>query len=137
MDVYDELVEYLLTYGYKIIRFDLYGRGGSDSPLLPNNIGLFTSQINDFIESINDEIGNNKIIMCGLSLGGEITTHYTSLFSSRISKIILLAPYGVKVKPLLSINLFDVPILKDIIRMIAILLINKICKIVFIIIFSQ
>lgn len=115
MDIYEDLSNYLFDLGYRVIIFDLYGKGGSDSPDLPNDLGLFTSQINDFIIALNNEIGDCKLILCGVSMGGAIVSHYVTLFPEKISKIILLAPFGVKVKPLIIQHLLRIPILKNII----------------------
>lgn len=114
--MYNNLVENLLVLGHKIIYYDLYGRGGSDAPDLPNDLGFFTSQLNELLVYLDEEIESKKIILIGTSMGGAIVTHYASLFPHKISKLILLAPFGVKVRMPTIQYLLIYPLISDLIE---------------------
>lgn len=133
MVMYDNLVEYLLSLNHKIIYYDLYGRGGSDSPDIHNDLSLFTSQLNELLIYLENEIKSDKIILIGTSMGGSIVSHYSSLFPHKIHKLILIAPFGVKVVIPYYQYLLLYPIMSEIIEYIFPKLFNLFGKYVYII----
>lgn len=132
MMLYEDFVEIFTKLGYRVILFDLYGLGGSDSPDITFNIGLYTSQLNELLIYLQNEIKSDKIILGGTSMGGGIVSHYASLFHHKISKLILMAPFGVKVIiPFYQKPLF-IPGVKTIIEFLGIYFIKIAIKFVYI-----
>ncbi|PUU75103.1 Alpha/Beta hydrolase protein [Tuber borchii] len=91
----------LVGRGCRVLTFDLYGRGYSDTPLTPHDHRLFSSQIIFALSSSGLHWTNFTLI--GYSLGGGISVSFTSHFSHMIDELILLAPSGILKKSRLSL----------------------------------
>ncbi|KAJ5784534.1 uncharacterized protein N7503_009746 [Penicillium pulvis] len=88
----------LADRGCRVMLFDLFGRGYSDSPAdLPQDNRLFTTQImlaltSSPISWTGAESG--KFCLVGYSLGGGISAAFASYFPHLLSSLVLLAPAG-------------------------------------------
>lgn len=91
--IFDPTYEFLTTSGFRVLRYDLFGRGWSDRPNLPNNIHLFVKQLADLLDALNIK---QSIAVTGLSMGGPISTAFIDQYPERISKHILIDPSGVR-----------------------------------------
>jgi pimeloyl-ACP methyl ester carboxylesterase len=80
----------LAEKGYRILCYELYGRGYSDAPGTVYDDGLFVSQLTALLLYL--QWGKTDII--GYSMGGAITCGYVSRFPHTINKVILMAPAG-------------------------------------------
>ncbi|TGL48971.1 alpha/beta hydrolase [Leptospira wolffii] len=89
--IWDPVVESLLHSGYKVLRFDLYGRGYSDRPDTVYNMDLFVSQIEDLLNSLHIQ---DSFDIMGLSMGGPIVAAYTGKNPSRVKKVVLVDPFS-------------------------------------------
>lgn len=80
------------------LTLDRFGRGYSDNPSdLPQDIRLFSSQI--FLILASSPLswtgyGSGKFSIVGYSLGGGISTAFTSYFPDLVSSLVLIAPAG-------------------------------------------
>ncbi|MEM9209950.1 MAG: alpha/beta hydrolase [Pseudomonadota bacterium] len=91
--VWDALLPLLHAGGYSTLRYDLYGRGGSDAGHAVYDAALYTRQLFDLLDHL--EI-TNPVPICGYSMGGGIVACATASHPSRVSSLILLAPTGFK-----------------------------------------
>lgn len=89
--VWNSLSKGLALMGYRVLTYDLYGRGYSDRPAGQQNRDFFLQQLNDLLayEGIT-----GKFSIIGYSMGGAIVTHFTATYPDRIQQLILLAPAG-------------------------------------------
>ncbi|RPA85663.1 alpha/beta-hydrolase [Ascobolus immersus RN42] len=78
--------------GCRVLIFDLFGRGWSDTPYLPHDSRLYTSQILLVTRAAKADFSRFSII--GYSLGGGIAMSFASYFPKMIEDITLLAPAG-------------------------------------------
>lgn len=92
---FDDIVEPILKAEFACLKFDLYGRGQSDSVPLPNNDTLFVEQLHELLNTVVGK--EEKIILLGTSLGGAISAIFTSKYPERVKKLILLGPGGIQV----------------------------------------
>lgn len=81
--------------GYRVLIYDLYGRGYSDRPKGKQTPEVFSRQLEDLLE--HEEI-TQDFTLVGYSMGGAIATTYAAQHPSRIRQLILLAPAGVHVR---------------------------------------
>ena len=93
------MAKLLVEQGYRVMLFDLFGRGYSDSPysaLHPQDIRLFTSQILLVLSSsrLSWTGDGNRVILVGYSLGGGISAAFTSYLPHLVESLILIAPSG-------------------------------------------
>lgn len=86
----------LVEKGCRVMLFDLFGRGYSDTPAAyPQNIQLFTSQILLVLSSSQLAwTGADRFTMVGYSLGGGISAAFTSYFPAMVEGLVLVAPAG-------------------------------------------
>jgi pimeloyl-ACP methyl ester carboxylesterase len=79
----------LADAGYRVLTYDLYGRGYSDRPKADYNLELYNRQLNELLEVLNlDE----PFYIVGLSMGGPIAARYTHQNADKILGLILIAP---------------------------------------------
>lgn len=111
--IWDPTFDFLTKSGFRILRFDLFGRGYSDRPRTNYGIDLYVRQLYELLEAL--EI-REPIVLAGLSMGGEIAVNFTDRFPQRISKLILVDPTGAKpisLSPVLK--LAKIPVISDLI----------------------
>jgi pimeloyl-ACP methyl ester carboxylesterase len=89
--VWNGLSKGLALMGYRVLTYDLYGRGYSDRPSGQQNREFFLQQLNDLL-AYEGVLGKFSIV--GYSMGGAIVTHFTATYPERIQHLILLTPAG-------------------------------------------
>jgi len=95
--IYDPTFEFLTGCGFRVVRYDLFGRGFSDRPKTRYNIDLFVGQLGDLL----DRLGFTRpVTLVGLSTGGPITTAFTARHPERVNKLVLIDPVGAKPLPI-------------------------------------
>lgn len=109
--VWHGLAKGLAAWGYRVLIYDLYGRGYSDRPRGLQDRDFFLTQLNDLLEhqKIKDDI-----TLFGYSMGGAIATAFAARYPDRVRQLILLAPAGMGLTAGRMVRLIrDVPILGD------------------------
>lgn len=89
--VWAEVAEGLGKIGYRVLVYDLYGRGLSDAPNGPQDAAFFLRQLTDLLA--NQGVGQDLTIV-GYSMGGSIATAFAGTHPERVKRLILLAPTG-------------------------------------------
>lgn len=94
--IYDPTFEFLTQAGFRVLRYDLLGRGFSDRPDARYNIDLFVRQLGDLLDALRF---TRPVSLAGLSTGGPITAAFTARFPGRVHKLVLIDPIGAKTLP--------------------------------------
>jgi pimeloyl-ACP methyl ester carboxylesterase len=89
--VWRPIAEGLALMGFRVLIYDLYGRGYSDRPSGKQDRHFFIRQLDDLLADQNIE---GDITLLGYSLGGAITTAFTAQHPDMIRQLVLLAPAG-------------------------------------------
>ncbi|MCG6901436.1 MAG: alpha/beta hydrolase [Rhodobacter sp.] len=89
--VWDRLVPLLAEAGFRVLRYDLYGRGFSDRPRGAQTRAFFIRQLRELLQHQGVDRG---ITLFGYSMGGSIATVFAAAEPDRIDRLILLAPAG-------------------------------------------
>ncbi|WP_386680139.1 alpha/beta fold hydrolase [Loktanella sp. R86503] len=92
--VYDALAEKLGTLGYRVLAYDLYGRGLSDAVRGPQDTAFFLRQLDDVLTDQN--IGDDVTLM-GYSMGGAIVSAFAAAQPHRVGRLVLLASAGLRI----------------------------------------
>lgn len=87
--IWDPTFEFLTDKGYRVLRFDLFGRGHSDRPDVAYTIDFFAGQV----DSLTHELDvNEPFNLVGLSMGGPVTTRFTNLHPEKVRQLVLVDP---------------------------------------------
>jgi pimeloyl-ACP methyl ester carboxylesterase len=92
MHVWDYQFKFLTERGYRVLRFDLYGRGFSERVKGEHGGELFMSQVSDLIKYVGFK---PKFHLFGLSMGGAISTRFASHHPDLVKSIFLVDCYGI------------------------------------------
>lgn len=90
--VWRALARGLARLGYRVLIYDLYGRGYSDRPRGRQDRRFFLDQLNELLASQGVD---GKITLLGYSMGGSIATAWAAENPGRIDRLILIASAGV------------------------------------------
>lgn len=90
--IFDNTFEFLVNSGFRVLRYDLMGRGYSDRPRLDYDIHLFVRQLKDLL----DALGLKQVNLIGLSMGGAISVAFINQYPDYVSKQVLIDPAGAK-----------------------------------------
>ncbi|KAB5551151.1 Alpha/Beta hydrolase protein [Coniochaeta sp. 2T2.1] len=87
----------LVSSGYRVMLFDLFGRGFSDAPSdLPHDARLYVAQTLIALASspLSWTGKDARVKVVGYSMGGGIATHFVTSFPGIVESLALLAPAG-------------------------------------------
>lgn len=107
--VWDPTVDYLVKQGFRVLRYDLYGRGYSDRPKAEYNLDFFTTQLSDMTTAL---IPGESFHIMGLSMGGPIVASFANQHPDLVKSVTLIAP---EVLPVSKEDVFpmNVPLLGE------------------------
>ncbi len=91
--VWNGVTPALTALGFRVLRYDLYGRGFSDAPSGAQSIAFFTQQLHDLL---TDQKVTENITLMGYSMGGSIAVAYAAAHPDQIARVILVAPAGIE-----------------------------------------
>jgi len=92
MWVYDKLNAFLLSSGFRTLRFDLFGRGDSDLPPGKHTADYYIEQVEGLLRVLN--LSDQRKMVIGHSMGGAISVGFTARYGDNVDRLILLAPAG-------------------------------------------
>jgi len=87
--IWDSTAVTLGKAGYRVLRYDLYGRGLSDRPDVTYDGALYDRQLGDLLDSLHV---TGPIDLAGVSFGGFVTAHYTAGHAARVRTLTLVDP---------------------------------------------
>lgn len=90
--IYDPTFEFLVGSGFRVLRYDLIGRGLSDKPKIRYDIHLFVRQLKELLDALNMP----KVDLVGLSMGGPVTAAFIEKHSRYVRRHVLIDPAGAK-----------------------------------------
>ena len=89
--VFDGMVPGLVAQGYRVLRYDLYGRGFSDRPKGAYDVHRFVGQAVELLDALKIDV---PVTVMGYSMGGAVATALTQAHPTRVRRLVLLAPGG-------------------------------------------
>lgn len=93
---WDGLAPALVQRGFRVLRFDTYGRGQSAYPRGPYDRALLVQQMAELVDAVGLI---NSFNLVGFSFGGAMATQFASQYPSRVRKLALMAPYSRRKSP--------------------------------------
>lgn len=111
LSVWDKTVPALVGAGYKVVRYDLLGRGFSerleDSSY---SLGTYLRQLEELIAAL--KLGPN-VRLVGSSLGGVVTSEYTLQHPDSVAGLVLIGPAGFVIATPWTARLRELPLVGD------------------------
>lgn len=111
MFLWEDLYKHLVNAGYRVVRYDLYGRGYSDRPDVEYDPELFQTQLED----LRNHLGLRRVHLAGISMGGAVVTHYAAQDLQRTPEervaqsLTLMAPFSYPLELPLTARLLHIP----------------------------
>jgi pimeloyl-ACP methyl ester carboxylesterase len=87
--IWDSTVTALTGAGFRVARFDYYGRGYSDRPDVPYSADLLDRQMLQLLDSLG---WRDPVDIVGLSMGGPVTAGFTGRHPERVRSLTLVDP---------------------------------------------
>ncbi|MFS2004414.1 alpha/beta fold hydrolase [Duganella sp. CT11-25] len=87
--IWDPTFAALRDAGYRVIRYDLYGRGLSDRPDAAYDGAFYDKQLDELLAALKVD---GPIDLFGLSFGGYVAAHYASTHPQRVRTLHLVDP---------------------------------------------
>jgi pimeloyl-ACP methyl ester carboxylesterase len=87
--IWDSTAAGLSAAGYRVLRYDLYGRGLSDRPDTRYDGALYDSQLGELLDSLRIA---GPVDLVGVSFGGFVTSHYVAGHAARVRTLTLVDP---------------------------------------------
>lgn len=87
--IWDSTFTALATSGFRVIRYDLYGRGWSERPDAAYDGAMYDAQIEGLLDSLRI---TEPVHLVGLSFGGFVTSHFVSTHPERVRSLTLMDP---------------------------------------------
>ncbi|KAI8609371.1 Alpha/Beta hydrolase protein [Chytriomyces sp. MP71] len=85
-----DFVDGLVSAGFMVLVYDLYGRGHSSSPPLKYSGRDYAIQLSELL----DHVGWRTATVLGYSLGGGIAVEFADAYLERVDDLVLVAPAG-------------------------------------------
>jgi pimeloyl-ACP methyl ester carboxylesterase len=87
-NIWDPTFDGLTKAGFRVVRYDLYGRGFSDRPVAEYDGNFFDRQALDLV----DALGIQQVDVGGISMGGPIAVTFAVRHPNRVRKVMLFDP---------------------------------------------
>ena len=91
--VWDQIIPSLNDLGFRVLSYDLYGRGFSDLPPGEQSLAYFTRQLDELLA---DQGIDEDITLMGYSMGGSIVTAFAAAQPHRVARVLLVATAGLE-----------------------------------------
>lgn len=87
--IWDSTAAALARAGYRVVRYDEYGRGWSDRPSVPYTADLFDRQLTQLLDSLNI---HGPVDVAGVSAGGAVVATFASRHLAQTRSVVLVDP---------------------------------------------
>ena len=108
--IWDNNYDALVRAGFRVLRYDHYGRGFSDRPDVVYDRDLYDQQLLELLQKLDIK---PPVHLIGLSMGGAVATIFADRHPDIIDKLGLIAPAGFPIDEPLVVKLATMPILGD------------------------
>jgi len=110
MYLWDAQVEALARSGYRVLRYDMYGRGYSDRPDGDYSQAFYRKQLLDLLDALKIK---QPVDLMGVSMGGAMAVDFTANYPDRVKDLVLIAPMINSLKNDTNFKLMRVPLLGE------------------------
>jgi len=108
--IWDPVFIALIAEGFRVLRYDLFGRGTSDRPKVAYDHDLFDRQLVELLDVL--ELGSGLDLM-GLSMGGSILAVFCDRHPEWVRRMVFIDPAGFQVNSMIWVRLLTLPLLGE------------------------
>ena len=87
--IWDPTFDALTHAGFRVLRYDYYGRGYSDRPRIAYSQELYVRQLAELLDAVHI---SQQIDLAGLSYGGSVVTSFADKFPDRVRSLVYVDP---------------------------------------------
>ncbi len=87
--IWDPTRDALAANGFRVLRYDYYGRGFSDRPKLRYDLATYDRQLTELLDTLGIR---QPIDVAGLSMGGVIAANFANRHAERVRTLALVDP---------------------------------------------
>jgi len=91
--IWDHQFKEVADAGFRVLRYDSFGRGLSDRPHVRYDADLFDRQLLNLLDALAID---EPVTLVGLSMGGVTAIHFTDRHPQRVRAFVLFAPGGIR-----------------------------------------
>ncbi len=107
--IWDTSFAALAASGFRVLRYDLYGRGYSDRPRLANNRALFARQFVELLDALKLE----QVDVVALSMGGVVAADLAARHPQCLRKLVFVDPAGFDLGLPWPVKLLNIPLVGE------------------------
>jgi len=107
---WDAQVPALRKAGFRILRYDHFGRGHSDRPEVDYDRAFYQKQLEDLRAALDIE---GALSLVGVSFGGAIAATFAKAHPERVAKLVLIAPVVDYAEGRALFGLAEIPLLSE------------------------
>lgn len=113
MFTWDAVSPALAGAGYRVLRYDMFGRGYSDRPPVTYNREFYRNQMLELLDKLNFK---EPVDLVGYSFGGGIAADFSARHPERVRRLALISPVVYNFK---TPRIFHIPVLGEFLARIA------------------
>src|SRR5205823_8089824 len=87
--LWDPTHDALAAAGYRVLRYDYYGRGLSDRPDVEYDLNTYDRQLNELLDTLRIR---GPIDLAGVSMGGVVAADFATKHPEHVRSLILVDP---------------------------------------------
>lgn len=87
--IWDPIFTALVAKGFRVLRYDYYGRGFSDRPRVPYTQDLYVRQLGELLDTLGVHA---HIELLALSFGGSVATSFAEQYPGRVHSLVYIDP---------------------------------------------
>lgn len=99
---WDHTFDSLIKSGFRVLRFDIYGRGYSDKPIIKYNKTLYDHLLLEVLATLDID---SKVDIIGHSMGGAISVVFANSHPELVRRVCLISPAGMTMTQPLALNI--------------------------------
>ena len=108
--VWDPQMAALRGAGFRVLRYDQFGRGYSDRPDVDYDRALYQKQLEDLLAALHIK---GPVNLVGVSFGGAVAATFAKAHPERVSNLVLIAPVVDYAEGKALFSLAKVPLLSE------------------------
>lgn len=108
--IWDPTFEALKAAGFRVLRYDLFGRGYSDRPIQANSRAFFQEQLEELLAALS-LISNVSLV--ALSMGAVVAADFAKAHPDRVNKLVFVDPAGFDLDLPWMVDALRIPLLGE------------------------